>query len=455
VPLLEKLFMTSKNPLARLHAFYALTNPPVANALADTDPRVRAHAVRKARTLEELLPLAGDSSPMVRYEVAFALGNYQGKAKAGALAAIARADRSDPWIRTAVLNSVGDEAVDLLSVDGPDFKKALLQEIGARNKREEIERVMQFLNTADISYALSFAEGAGRVSDEAVARAIKIAKDPNAADRVTAVKLVGFSTSPDRIPMLLSLINPGEAESIQRAAIAALAKVAGGKTAAQLVQAWPSLTPSLRAEAMSLLIGRPERALVLLEGVASGTIARGDLAPAQMKFLRGHTDTAVRERAIEVLGKASETKRTEVIERFSSALSLAGNAGKGKQIFIERCASCHRLGGEGYAVAPDLVTVKNAGKEKLLTSILDPNREVLPNYASYLVETRSDDSYIGLITEAGSEVIVREAFGKETRVPRAKIRKIASQSQSLMPEGLEAGLAPQGMADLLEFLSAP
>src|SRR5204863_6981480 len=159
--------------------------------------------------------------------------------------------------------------------------------------------------------------------------------------------------------------------------------------------------------------------------------------------------------AVQVLGKASEVKRSDIIEHFSSALSLTGDAAKGKKIFAERCASCHRLGGEGYAVGPDLVTVKNAGKEKLLTSILDPNREVLPNYSSYLVETRSDDSYIGLITEAGSEVIVREAFVKATPLPRSEIRKLASQSQSLMPEGLEAGLTPQGMADLLEFIERP
>ena len=455
IPLLEKLLMTSKNPLARLHAFYGLTNPPVANALADADPRVRAHAVRKARTLEELLPLAGDSSAMVRYEVAFALGNYQGKTKAGALAAIARADPSDSWIRTAVLSSAGDEAVDLLSVGGAEFKKALLREIGARNKYEERERVADYLKDADVSYALAFAEGAGgRVSDEVLVRAIKIAKDPKASDRVTAVKVVGLSTSPDRIPMLLSLVNPNETEAIQRAAIAALAKVTGPKTATQMVRAWPSLTPSLRAEAMSLLVGRPERALVLLDAIASGTIASAELSPAQTKFLRGHGDAVVREKAIQALGKASEARRQSIIEQFSSALSLAGDATKGKQIFVERCASCHRLAGEGYAVGPDLVTVKNAGKEKLLTSILDPNREVLPNYASYVIEDRWDESYIGLITEAGSDVIVREAFGKETRVPRSKIRKITSQSQSLMPEGLEAGLTPEGMADLLEFLSS-
>jgi putative heme-binding domain-containing protein len=205
---------------------------------------------------------------------------------------------------------------------------------------------------------------------------------------------------------------------------------------------------------MSFLLSRPERALIFLDGITSGTIARTDLTPAHVKFLTSHKDGAVRERAAQVVGRTSETKRQDVIDQFSSALSLAGDAAKGKVIFSERCASCHRLGNEGYAVGPDLITVKNAGKEKLLLNIIDPNREVLPNYTSYVVEARWDNSYIGLITEAGSDVIVREAFGKETRVPRSQIRSITSQSLSLMPEGLEAGLTPQGMADLLEFLSS-
>ena len=455
IPLIEKLFVSSTTGLARLHAFYALSNPPVANALADRDPRVRAHAVRKARTIAELLPLAGDRSPLVRYEVAFALGNHQHKAKATALAAIIRADPSDPWIRTAVLNAVGDEAADLLSVDGAEFRKALLRLIGARNKTPEIEKAVRFLHAADIAYALAFAEGAGTFrSEEILARAIKTARDREAPDRLAAVKLVGFSQSTNRIAMLLSLVNLGEPEPIQRAAIAALAKVAGPETAVQMVRAWTSLTPTLRAEAVSLLLSRPERALVFLDGIASGVIARTDLSPAQMKFLRSHKDAAVRERAIEVLGRTSEAKRQDVIDQFSRALSLVGDPVKGKQIFAERCASCHRLGNEGYAVGPDLITVKSAGKEKLLLSIVDPNREVLPNYTSYVVEARHDNSYIGLITEAGSEVIVREAFGKETRVPRAQIRSITSQALSLMPEGLEAGLTPEGMADLLEYLTS-
>ncbi len=454
IPLLEKLFVSSTNPLARLHAFYALTNPPVVNALADRDPRVREHAVRKARTMAELLPLAGDRSVHVRYQAAFALGAHKEKAKTGALAAIIRADPSDPWIRAAVLSSVSDEAVDLLPVDGPEFKRALLRQIGARKQPAEIERANRFLLDNDLQYALAFAEGLdGLRSDELTARAIKVARDSQASDRLSAIKLVGLSKSPDRVAMLLSLVNPEEPEPVQRTAMSALAPLAGSNTATRIVGTWPSLTPGLRAEALSLLLGRPERAVTLLDAIAAGTVQRADLTPGQIKFLTNHKDAGVRERATQVLGKMAQPKRQDIVDQFTPALSLPGDRAKGQQIFRERCASCHRLGNEGYALGPDLITVRNAGKEKLLSNIVDPNREVLPNFTAYLVETKTDDSYIGILAESGSEVIVRAAFGKETRLPRSKVKGITSQAQSLMPEGLEAGLTTQGMADLLEFLA--
>ena len=94
------------------------------------------------------------------------------------------------------------------------------------------------------------------------------------------------------------------------------------------------------------------------------------------------------------------------------------------------------------------------GKEKILVNILDPNREVRPEFVSYLVETKDEESLVGIIaSENANTVTVREAFGKETVVPRLTIKTIRSLGQSLMPEGLESGLAPQGMADLLEFIA--
>jgi putative heme-binding domain-containing protein len=137
------------------------------------------------------------------------------------------------------------------------------------------------------------------------------------------------------------------------------------------------------------------------------------------------------------------------------AVSLKGDPAHGKKIYEERCISCHRLGGEGYALGPDLVTVKNSGKEKLLVNILDPNREVRPEYVSYLIETTDEQSLIGLVAnETSTSVTVRQAYGKQDVINRAKITKMQGQGQSLMPEGLEAGLASEDLADLLEYIES-
>jgi putative heme-binding domain-containing protein len=51
-------------------------------------------------------------------------------------------------------------------------------------------------------------------------------------------------------------------------------------------------------------------------------------------------------------------------------------------------------------------------------------------------------------------VTLRQAFGVDTTVPRAQIKSMRSQGASLMPEGMEEGLKPQDLADLLEFIAS-
>ena len=71
-----------------------------------------------------------------------------------------------------------------------------------------------------------------------------------------------------------------------------------------------------------------------------------------------------------------------------------------------------------------------------------------------LFRSKTGESYIGLIAnETATSVTLRQAGGAETVVLRANIQSIQSQGQSAMPEGLEAGLTPQDMANLLEHIA--
>jgi putative heme-binding domain-containing protein len=184
-----------------------------------------------------------------------------------------------------------------------------------------------------------------------------------------------------------------------------------------------------------------------------GIVQRRDLSLLQTVALRQHSDPTLQQRAIKLIGAASDAKRDEVVRRFLPALELRGDNQRGKAVFQQLCQSCHRLGSDGFAVGPDLAGARSGGKEKLLVNILDPNREVPPNYFAYVVDTKEGDSYTGIIVnETASSVTVRQPLANEVVVPRSQIAKMQASRQSLMPEGLEEGLTHQNLADLVDFI---
>jgi putative heme-binding domain-containing protein len=142
------------------------------------------------------------------------------------------------------------------------------------------------------------------------------------------------------------------------------------------------------------------------------------------------------------------------VKEFLPALALKGDAAKGKVIFTGRCAICHKHGKEGFALGPDLVTIKTTGREKILTNFIDPNREVLASYVAYNIATHDGEEIVGLLgEETTTHVRIKLPLGQQRLLPRTAVKSMRSAGKSIMPEGLEAGLTKQQMADLLEFIS--
>jgi putative heme-binding domain-containing protein len=144
-----------------------------------------------------------------------------------------------------------------------------------------------------------------------------------------------------------------------------------------------------------------------------------------------------------------------VIAEFRPALALKGDATKGHATFLARCAICHRMREEGNAVGPDLAASAAAGREKLLGNILDPSREITAGFATTTVETKGGEIATGVgVAETDGSVTLRLPGGPLRAFARVEIARLDHSTKSLMPEGLEAGLTAQEMADLLEFLGA-
>jgi putative membrane-bound dehydrogenase-like protein len=500
VAAIEKLLKESKSSVGRLHALYALDGlaslreEHVLSALADNDSPLREHAVSLSERFldrgqpspalwKKLRALANDPAITVRYRLAFTLGQIARPDKFAILADIARRDFENQWMQSAILSSLSVGAGEMfkdISADqklrenpaGQDFLKQLAALIGARRNEAEVGRVIDFLTQqTDPSIVFSLANGLGDGMQQyggsllkaspkmrdIIAQAAKSAGDEKTAEptRILAIQLLSRDARPEVATSLVTLLNPRNSQEIELAAIRALDHVVSPEIAGALLRAWPGFTPRLRSEAMSAMLKRPERADVLLKAIDAARFRATELTSTQINFLRNHDNGHIRDLAGKVLGKVPGNSRQQIVDSFLPSLNLAGQAERGRTIYMERCSACHRLGGQGFALGPDLVTVKTSGKEKILTNILDPNREVAPNYLAYLIETKDGESVLGVIqSETATAVTLRQAYGNDTVLLRASIRKMRSQGQSLMPEGLEEALTMQAMADLLEYISS-
>jgi putative membrane-bound dehydrogenase-like protein len=498
-PALATLLTQSKSFLGRLHAMYALKGLGALNerhllqALSDDDGVVREHAVRLSENLlqdgvpsaelwKKLSACASDPVVGVRYQLAFGLGEIRHPERLGVLAEVARRNAPEPMMRAAILSSLAEGAGEMFSLlasetgasgaaaGRPEILRELAAVVGAANRPADLARVREaLLSTHDLLVAFPLARGfgdglrrAGSSFEKAevnleslLGRAAATATDAEALEstRLEAVALLAFGRGAESEKTLLSLLDSRQPQAVQLAALASLDRLSPGRLAAALLDRWSSLTPAVREKVVEVLLKRTDRVAALLSGMEAGTVQRRDLSLMQTVALRQHSDPTLQQRAIKLIGAASDAKRDEVVERFLPALELRGDSQRGKAVFQQRCQSCHRFGSDGFAVGPDLAGARNGGKEKLLINILDPNREVPPNYFGYVVDTEEGDSYSGLIVnETASSVTVRQSLGIEVAVPRSRIAKMQAQKLSLMPEGLEEGLTNQDLADLVDFI---
>ncbi|HXG60774.1 MAG TPA: hypothetical protein VNO22_05350, partial [Planctomycetota bacterium] len=157
----------------------------------------------------------------------------------------------------------------------------------------------------------------------------------------------------------------------------------------------------------------------------------------------------------EALRRAREDVRAR-LARYEGLLS-GGNPARGRDVFFGRragCGACHAVGREGGTVGPDLTRIGavRAGRD-LLESILVPSATFAQGYEPYQARTADGDVFSGILARRTEEgIVLRDAAGAETALPRRRIRDLRRGSVSIMPEGLERNLSEDEFRDLLAFL---
>jgi putative heme-binding domain-containing protein len=274
-------------------------------------------------------------------------------------------------------------------------------------------------------------------------------------ERAEAARTLALGAFGDVRGVLGDLLGTRQPQPLQLAAVETLARFPDTEAAGLLVAAWPGFSPRLRSVAAESLFSRPEWASAFLDAVERKKIQATDVDPARLKLLQTSTNAKVREQAARLTKLLNLGRRQDVLESYKEALTLKGDAVKGKLVFAKVCAACHRVEGVGHEIGPNLAAMQNRGADTILLNVLDPNREVNPQYVNYLVVTTDGRSLTGMVAaETATSVTLKRGENQTDTILRINIDTMRSTGLSLMPEGLEQQIDRQAMADLIAYLSA-
>ncbi|MBL9151495.1 MAG: DUF1080 domain-containing protein [Verrucomicrobiales bacterium] len=144
--------------------------------------------------------------------------------------------------------------------------------------------------------------------------------------------------------------------------------------------------------------------------------------------------------------------------------SQHANGGKFRQASFENgrslfhaigCAACHRFGGFGGDIGPDVTSIRNKfDVAYVLESIIEPSKVISDQYGSSMVTTKAGAVHTGLVVERDEslEVYPPDPKGEPARLKQSDVAKIERVPVSQMPPGLINLLNGDELRDLMAYL---
>ena len=133
-----------------------------------------------------------------------------------------------------------------------------------------------------------------------------------------------------------------------------------------------------------------------------------------------------------------------------------GDAARGRALFsLNQCASCHRVGGEGSRIGPELSDVgSRLPPADLLASLLRPDERVLPSHWNVRAVTRDGRTITGRrLNEDTYSVQLIDAQDRLVSLVKADLKEYQLIKKSPMP-GYEGKLTGEQLGDLVAYLAS-
>lgn len=236
------------------------------------------------------------------------------------------------------------------------------------------------------------------------------------------------------------------------AAIALLADAPDELASKSLIAAWPTATPPLKTMILDALISKGKRISQLVEALTNKVIPVTALTSLQRTQLLEKSDSHSRFKVEAEFAKANNTDNEVEYTRYVKALDGKSDVDKGRMLFMQMCASCHRVNDVGVTVGPDLKNAYMNAKETILRSILFPSEKIASAYDTYIITTNDNDNHNGvLVNESPNNIVLRQAGGIDRTFLRKDINKMITSPTSLMPAFGEA-ITPEDCANIIEWI---
>ena len=452
--------------------------------LADESPHVREQALQMAEKVvwqgaeaaslqKGLATLVNDKDEKVQLQLACSLGELKGEWAGDLLAEQLRGAPAGSSLQGAALSSVmphlegvctrfpesaepeNNQVIGMvfrcaLAVKNERAVATLLSHQGAQKHATELLAVLdeKGLSLSGFTQQVTSTEaqqGLKKMADllHKAAEEVQAAKE---APPMAAVALL--ASDREHREMVKALLPEMWKKSANAEVLRLVAKLQPNDGPEFLLAGWNERTPAVRMQIIETLLSNDAWTLTLLkrpEAKACDAALRARLTK--------HPKKEIAKQAAVVFADATSATRTAVVEKFKPALKLTGDAAKGKAVFAQVCISCHKLDGVGLELGPDLRSVVQHDAEKLMNSILDPSAIIEPGFMAYNCTLKNGEQLYGVIaTETSASLTLKMAGNLTKSVLRSEIASLQSTGMSLMPEGLEAALTPQSLADLIAYL---
>jgi putative heme-binding domain-containing protein len=290
----------------------------------------------------------------------------------------------------------------------------------------------------------------------AKAELLKIVADAKADGqaRREALRLLAETNAPELSDMLGNLVND-RMTSLE--AVKAYARYERPDAPGRILGVWGRTAEQDRPVLLDTLVSRAAYAKQLLDAVEGGRVPAEALSASQARQIASLGDPALVERLEKAWGRvsASSEEKEAAMKAWSERLApetiAEGNRSVGRELFVQRCATCHKLFGEGEAVGPDLTGSNRKQLSYLLENVVDPSAVVPNPYRMTLFVLDDGRTISGVVSSETKEAVRVRTANEEVIVPTEAIEQRKLTTLSLMPENLFEKLDDSQVRDLTAY----